>query len=122
MNQVIVRTKAELERAQKNKAEIIRIEGELANKVRKGKTVAKASGVALTAISVAIGASLTTTPITGGLSMVGLAPVAAFTGFEIAAIIAAASIGIALIVAAFKDYEEIEAGDGKLVLRRRSKN
>lgn len=122
MDQVIVRTKAELESAQKNKAKIIRIEGELANKVRKGKTVAKATPLALAAISVVVGASLTATPITGGLSIVGIAPVAAFTGFEIAAIIAAASIGIALIVAVFKDYEEIEAGDGKLVLRRRSKN
>ncbi|MFJ5503830.1 hypothetical protein ACIPUO_06415 [Pectobacterium carotovorum] len=118
MDQVIVRTKAELERAQSSKAEIIRIEGDLANKVRKGKTVAKASGVALTAIAAALAA----TPFTGGLSMLGAASVAAVTGFEIAAIIAAASIGIALIVAVFKDYEEIEAGDGKLILRRRSKN
>lgn len=118
MDQVIVRTKAELERAQENKVGIIRIEGDLANKVRKGKTVAKASGVTIAAVAAALAA----TPFTGGLSMVGLAPVAALTGFEIAAIIAAASIGIALIVAVFKDYEEIEAGDGKLVLRRRSKD
>ncbi|CAM8428451.1 MULTISPECIES: hypothetical protein [Enterobacter] len=118
MNQVIVRTKDELERAQKSKAETIRIEGELANKVRKGKTVAKASGVTLAAIA----AVLAATPFTGGLSTMGLLPVAAYTGFEIATIIAAASIGIALLVAVFKDYEEIEAGDGRLVLRRRSKN
>lgn len=118
MDQVIVRTKAELERAQENKVEIIRIEGDLANKVRKGKTVAKGSGVALAAIAAALAA----TPFTGGLSMLGIAPVAAFTGFEIVAIIAAASIGIALIVAVFKDYEEIEAGEGKIILRRRRKD
>lgn len=117
MGRVIVRTKAELERAQESKAEFICVEGDFANKVRKGKTVAKASGVTITLVAAALAA----TPFTGGLSMVGLAPVAALTGFEIAAIIAAASIGIALLVAVFKDYEEIEAGDGKLVLRRRSK-
>lgn len=118
MDQVVVRTKAELERAQGNKAGIIRIEGELANKVRKGRVVAKASGATIALVAAALAA----TPFTGGLSMAGLAPVAALTGFEIAAIISAASIGLALIIAIFKDYEEIEAGDGKLVIRRRSNN
>lgn len=118
MDQVVVRTKAELERAQENKAGIILIEGELANKVRKGRGVAKASGATIALVVAAFAA----TPFTGGLSVLGLVPVATLTGFEIAAIIAAASLGLALIIAIFKDYEEIEAGDGKLLLRRRSKN
>lgn len=117
MNQIVVRTKAELERAKDAKAEIIIIEGDLANKVKRGKTVAKASGVSLALITAALAA----TPFTGGMSMLAAAPVAAMSGFEIAAIIAAASIGLTLLIAIFKDYEEIEAGDGKIKLKRRKK-
>lgn len=117
MNQIVVRTKAELERAKDAKAEIIIIEGDLANKVKRGKTVAKASGVSLALITAALAA----TPFTGGMSMFAAAPIAAMSGFEIAAIIAAASIGLTLIIAIFKDYEEIEAGDGKIKLKRRKK-
>ncbi|HAS0861466.1 TPA: hypothetical protein I3314_001538 [Enterobacter hormaechei subsp. xiangfangensis] len=117
MTEVIVRTKDELERAKANKAQYITIEGELATKVKRGKTVAKASGVSLALLTAALAA----TPFTGGMSALAAAPIAAMSGFEIAAIIAAASIGITLIIAIFKDYEEIEAGDGKLKLKRRKK-
>ncbi|AGT25526.1 MULTISPECIES: hypothetical protein [Klebsiella pneumoniae complex] len=118
MAEVIVKTKEELEKAKDDKVEYIVIEGELADKVRKSKTVAKASGAALAIIAAAIAAA----PVTGGLSSFAVAPVAAMSGFEIAAIIAAASIGLALIIALFKDYEEIEAGEGKIKLKRRQKN
>lgn len=58
-------------------------------------------------------------PFTGGISAVGLVPIAAMTGLEIAAIIAAASLGLALIIAIFKEYEEIEYGNGRLVLKKK---
>lgn len=115
MSEVIVKTKDELERAKNNKAEYILIKGELATKVKRGKTVVKASGITIALISTALAA----TPFTGGLSLAAAAPIAAMSGFEIAAIIAAASIGIALLVAVFKDYEEIEASNGTLKLKRR---
>ena len=117
MNEIVVRTKAELERAKEAKAEIIIIEGDLASKVKRGKTIAKASGVSLTLLAAALAA----TPFTGGLSMAAAVPIAAISGFEIAAIIAAASIGLTLLIAIFKDYEEIEAGNGKIKLKRRQK-
>lgn len=47
MAEVIVRTKDELEKAKANKVQYITIEGELATKVKRGKTIAKASGVSL---------------------------------------------------------------------------
>ncbi|WP_273837671.1 hypothetical protein [Providencia rettgeri] len=119
MSEVIVKTKDELERAKNNKAEYILIKGELATKVKRGKTVAKASGITLTLISAALATALATAPVTGGLSFAAAAPIAAMSGFEIAAIIAAASIGISLLVAVFKDYEEIEASNGTLKLKRR---
>lgn len=53
------------------------------------------------------------------MSALAAAPIAAMSGFEIAAIIAAASIGITLIIAIFKDYEEIEVGEGRMKLKRR---
>ncbi|MBE0149639.1 hypothetical protein [Serratia sp. PL7] len=118
MVQVVVNTKEELERAKKNKAEYIIVEGELANKLQKGKKVAKASGVSLAVLT----AAFVATPFTGDISMFAATPIAVMSGFEIAAIIAAASIGLTLLIAIFKDYEEIEAGKGTLKLKRRQKD
>ncbi|MFX2484990.1 hypothetical protein ACJ8IM_04955 [Serratia sp. CY33525] len=116
MSQVVVRTKEELEQARKAKSDFIVVEGKLADKLQKGKKIARASGVTIAVITAAIAAA----PFTGGVStMVGVAPAAALSGMEVAAIIAAASIGIALIVGVFKDYEEIEVGPGTLKLKRR---
>ncbi|MGP3141445.1 hypothetical protein [Serratia nevei] len=115
VTQIVVRTKEELEKARKERADYIIVEGELADKLKKGKKVAKASGVTITVIAAAIAAA----PFTGGISTLGAASAAALTGTEIVAIIAAASIGIALIIGVFKDYEEIEVGPGTLKLKRR---
>ncbi|HGM5387464.1 TPA: hypothetical protein ACKP07_000293 [Serratia marcescens] len=115
MAQVVVRTKEELETARKEKADYIIVEGELADKLQRGKKVAKASGVTITVIAAAIAAA----PFTGGISTLGAASAAALSGMEIVAIIAAASIGIALIIGVFKDYEDIEVGPGTLKLKRR---
>jgi NADH:ubiquinone oxidoreductase subunit K len=116
MNVVTVRTKDELATARKSGVEQIVVQGELADKVKRGKKIAFASSITLAAL----GAALVATPMTGGLSFFAAAPVAALTGLEIAAIIAAASIGLALIIALFKDYEEISYESGKLVLKKKS--
>ena len=107
-----------MRKQKKNKVQYITIEGELATKVTRAKTVAKASGVSLALLTAALAA----TPFTGGISALAAAPVAAMSGFEIAAIIAAASIGLALIIAIYKDYEVIEVGKDKLKLKRRQKD
>ncbi|WP_350260774.1 hypothetical protein AAF463_11435 [Pantoea sp. BJ2] len=117
MNEVLVRTKSELDAARKNKSSMIIIEGELAKKVKKSKKIAYAGVGTLGVIGVAIAA----VPVTGGMSMFAAAPVAALTGFEIAAILAACFVGLGLLVALFKDYEEVEF-DGKklrMVLKRK---
>lgn len=116
MSVVTVRTKDELATARKSGAEQIVVQGELADKVKRGKKIALAGSITIAAL----GAALAATPMTGGLSILAAAPVAALTGLEIAAIIAAASIGLALIIALFKDYEEISYENGKLVLKKKS--
>ncbi|EFE4913520.1 hypothetical protein F6J40_21690, partial [Escherichia coli] len=45
----------------------------------------------------------------------------ALSGLDIAVIIAAASIGIALVIAVFRDYEEIEFSNGKMILKLKRK-
>ncbi len=119
MNEVLVRTKSELEAARKNKASLIIIEGELAGKVKKSKKITYAGAGTITLIAAAVAAA----PVTGGLSMLAAAPVAALTGFEIAAIVAVCFVGVGLIVALFKDYEEIEFDGRKarMVLKRRQR-
>ena len=111
MTEVIVRSKAELEKAKADKVQF-------ATKLSRSKTIAKASGVSLALLTAALAA----TPFTGGMSMLAAAPLAAMSGFEVAAIIAAASLGLTLIIAIFKDYEEIEAGNGRIKLKRRKKD
>lgn len=116
---ITVTKKEELEKAKEEKYDEIIVIGELADKLKKAKKIAFASKVALCVIAGALGTSIATAPITGGVSFVALAPVAAFTGFEIAAIIAATSIGLTLLVAVFKGYDEISYENGKLVLRKK---
>ncbi|HEE9764884.1 TPA: hypothetical protein R8F97_005891 [Pseudomonas putida] len=116
MTVVTVTTKDELDKARKSGVEKIVIQGDLADKVKRGKKIAFAGSITIAAL----GAALAAAPMTGGLSFFAAAPVAALTGLEIAAIIAAASIGIALIIAVFKDYEEISYESGKLVLKKKS--
>ena len=118
MTEVIVRSKAELEKAKADKVQFITIEGDLATKVSRSKTIAKASGVSLALLTAALAA----TPFTGGMSMLAAAPLAAMSGFEVAAIIAAASLGLTLIIAMFKDYEEIDSGNGRIKLKRLKKD
>lgn len=118
MASITVATKSELESARNKKYEEIVVTGKLANDLKKSKSIAYA-GVATIGV---LTAALAAMPFTGGLSAVaGIAPVAALTGLEISAIIIAASLGIALIIAVFKDYEEISYSDGKLTLKRKSK-
>lgn len=117
----IVTTKSELESAKDDGENEIIVKGELADKLKKSKQVAKLSGVGLAALNVALGAATLAAPVTGGLSYFAVAPVAALTGLEITAIIAASTLGIALIIALFKDYEEIEYSKEKMVLRKRQR-
>ena len=117
MAEVTVRSKNEHEKAQNSKAEIIIIEGELANKIKKTKAVTKVSGVVIAAMI----ATCATIPLTGGGSVLVVSSLAALSGLDIAVIIAAASIGIALIIAVFRDYEEIEFSNGKMILKLKRK-
>ncbi|WP_454690215.1 hypothetical protein [Achromobacter aloeverae] len=112
---ISVSTKDELKSAMEHGASEITVLGSLANDLHRTKKVATLGAVALAAMT-----ALTVAAIpTGGMSMLGFAPVAALTGMEISAIILAVSIGVVLIVAVFKDYEQIEYGNGKLVLRKK---
>ncbi|MGV5951676.1 hypothetical protein [Escherichia coli] len=117
MAEVTVRSKDELEKAQNSKAEIIIIEEELANEIKKTKAVTKVSGVVIAAMI----ATFATIPLTGGGSVLVVSSLAALSGLDIAVIIAAASIGIALIIAVFRDYEEIEFSNGKMILKLKRK-
>lgn len=118
-----VSTKEQLAQAKERKEPEIIIVGELADKLSKAKKIATLSAWAVAGIVAVVGLAAVAAPETGGLSMAFVAaPVATMSGMEVAAIIAAASIGIALILAVYKDYDEVEAGAGRLVLRRKSKN
>ncbi|EHW0577205.1 TPA: hypothetical protein ACGBCJ_001745 [Escherichia coli] len=114
MAEVTVRSKDELEKAQNSRAEIIIIEGELANKIKKAKAVTKVSGVVIAAMI----ATCATIPLTGGGSVLAVSSLAALSGLDIAIIIAAASIGIALVIAVFRNYEEIEFSNGKMICKK----
>ena len=125
MDLVTVTTKEQLKKAKEDKVDVIVVEGELAEKLKRSKKVAIAaagvSGVALTGLIAAIAAA----PATGGTSFLLYAGTSAatFTGIEIASIILAGSIGITLLVGIFKDYEEIEAStSGGIKLKRKQKD
>lgn len=120
--ETVVKTKEELEKAKKSGATLILVEGELADKLKKSKKVAKLSGAGIAVLTAALGVATVTAPVSGGLSYFAAAPVAALTGVEIAAIIAAATMGVGFIIALFLDYEEIEYSKGFLKLRKRQKS
>ncbi|WP_321900069.1 hypothetical protein [Paraburkholderia heleia] len=117
-----VSTKEQLAQAKDRMEPEITIVGELADKLAKAKKIAALSAWAVAGIVAVVGLAAVAAPETGGLSLgLAAAPVAAMSGMEVAAIIAAASIGIALILAVYKDYDEVEAGGGRIILRRKSK-
>ncbi len=102
MTIIEVRTKEDLEKAIKNKAEKIVVKGELAEKINKAEAIKKVSKPAL----VALGAALAATPFTGGISgAVGVAAMTATTGMSIVAITAVAFLGLALILSITNDYD-----------------
>jgi hypothetical protein len=78
MKEVTVTTKMELESAKNNGYEMIVVRGDLANDLKKSKSIAFA-GAATLAI---LGAALAATPFTGGLSFFAAAPIAALTGLD----------------------------------------
>jgi len=119
MSSQIVETREELKKALADGAEEIVVKGELANKLKKAKTITKIGASGLGILTVASGASVIAAPVTGGISLFAAAPIAALTGTEVATIIIAISLGIALVMAVYKGYDEIEYSGGKLVLRKK---
>lgn len=124
MDIIKVSTLAELKKAEKDQANEIIVEGELAQKlykVRKLKKITKGIGLlGLTVLAVALGAATISAPVTGGLSYAVTSAVT-LTGAEISMIILASSLGIALIMAIHKDYDEIDYSEGHLHLKRKAK-
>ena len=117
-----VSTKEDLKKAKDAGVQEIVVVGEFADKLNKSKKIAFISAGALASVVAIVGVAAIAAPETAGFSLAAAAPVAAsISGMEIAAIIAASTIGIALIIAVFKDYEEIEAGHQKIILRKRQK-
>lgn len=110
MKSTIVKTRQELEAAQKNKFDKIMIVGDLAEQVKKAEKVGMAGKTTIAILLSTLGIAAVTAPITGGLSFALAAPAAALTGMEIAAIIAASAIGIRLVASIFEDYKTVTAG------------
>lgn len=125
MDIIKVSTLAELKKAEKDQANEIIVEGELAQKlykVRKLKKITKGIGLlGLTVLAVALGAATISAPVTGGLSYYAVTSAVTLTGAEISMIILASSLGIALIMAIHKDYDEIDYSEGHLHLKRKAK-
>lgn len=115
MKSITVNTKSELENAHEERYEEIIVEGSLADKLKTGKKIVYLGSTTLALLIAAIAAA----PFTGGLSFFAATPIAMLTGMEIAVIIAVAAVGVALIIAVFKDYEEIEYSEGRLILRKK---
>ena len=120
----IVRTKEELEKAiNSNDPEII-IEGELAEKIRRGRKIKNYSAATITTLGGAIAATFIAAPFTGGLSFFAAVPIAALTGVEISLIIIAVSVGLALLLAVWNNYEEFEFSVGpppRLIVRKKQR-
>jgi hypothetical protein len=117
-----VATKEDLKLAKDAGVHEIIVVGEFADKLNKSKKIAYLGAGVLASVIAIVGVAVVAAPETAGFSVAFAAPAAAaISGMEIAAIIAASTIGIALIIAVFKDYEEIEAGSQRVVLRRRQK-
>ena len=115
---VMVKTKAELEKAMKNKEKEIIVVGELAEKIHRSKKITKLGPIALAALTAAIAAI----PLTGGVSAaLGITTAAALTGMEIATIAGGVFVGVYLLIALYKDYDEIEVNmsDKSIKLRKK---
>ena len=119
----IVSTKEELESAKNAGVDEIHVVGDLAENLKKTKSLAYIGVGAVAALTLAIAA----TPFKEGFSFKevvsfasGVAPVEALTGIEIATIVLVASIGLALIIAVFTGYEEIDySKEGGMRLRKK---
>ena len=120
---MIVRTKQELENAMKNKLQSFEVEGELAEKIKKGQKITRLSKATLSLLGASI-AGIAAAPVTGGVSgiagLTGATTIATITGMEIAVIMAVAFIGLSVLIALFKDYsieEETDLPNGKIKLK-----
>jgi len=102
MEEVIVRTKEELEKAVSNKVKTIIIKGELAEKVNLSLKVKKSTLILLAGAT----ASIT---LTSGLSLplITAFTAPALTGEGIALIIAVTFLGIALVLDLAKGYKKV---------------
>lgn len=119
---MIVHTKQELENAIKNKAQSFEVEGDLAEKIKKGQKITKLSKTTLALLIVSI-AGIAATPVTRGFSGIagsaGVITIATLTGMEIAVIMTVAFLGVGLLIALFRDYsiEEVDLPGGKIKLK-----
>jgi len=106
---LIVQTKEELKKAQKDKVEEFMIVGELAEKVKKAKGISKLSKGKVVALSSVIAAGIATAIPTGGSSSaIAFAAAGGATsgGLSTGVIIAIISVGGALAAyALYKDYD-----------------
>lgn len=122
MREITVRTNGELKKAMENNCNIIYVEGELAEKIKKTEQLKKLGTVALTGVIGAIIIACGTAPITGGMSFAAASAVVAATfaatgvTLSTSAIIAIVAIGAGLILTMYKDYDiEIEVDNNGTV-------
>ena len=111
MSEITVKTSDELKRAMDMKYDVINVEGELAEKIKKTESLKKLGTVALRAVVGGIIVAFGAAPITGGLSLPVVSAFAATTaaasGTAISSgtIIAIVAIGASLILTLYKDYD-----------------
>lgn len=125
---LVVKTKDELQKAIDNKINHFEVEGELAEKLKKGQKITTLGKFTLAVLTVAI-AGIVATPATGGISGVAgfsaASTVATLTGLEIAVIMSVAFLGIGMLIALFKDYNveyETDPKNGKVKAKFTRKN
>jgi len=107
VSSLTVTTKEELKKAKESNVNEIIIVGELAENLKKAKTITTLGAGVITVLTVA----LAITPASGGLSLAAVAPIAFTTGLSASVIIAIIAVGgVTLTIALFKDYDEAEAG------------
>ncbi|RQS19401.1 hypothetical protein [Burkholderia sp. Bp8998] len=101
MEPVIITTVDELKHAQKSGVAEFLVTGELADKLKKTRTIMTLGPVALAALGAVAVAAIPT----GGMSTVGFLPIATLTGMEAATIFFIAVIGLTVVLALYKDYD-----------------
>jgi len=107
VSSLTVTTKEQLKKAKESNVNEIIIVGELAENLKKAKTITTLGAGVITVLTVA----LAITPASGGLSLAAVAPIAFTTGLSASVIIAIIAVGgVTLTIALFKDYDEAEAG------------